>query len=155
MFEEKSVVSKGACGKICYQHDVRNVLQATIESQRVIRLAARPCLEQNCTSGNRLKLVVPRNTRVDGRKHTFYRWCRGECEFERKHKVCDWTTVNVEATEIREADGLNCFRLLKKLPLDSLLVEGTREKVDARSEVFFEKVVAIGGLEAGVGQYVC
>ena len=155
MFEEKSLVSKGACGKLCDQHDVRNVLQATLEFQRVIRLVARLCLEQNCTFGNRLKLVVPRNTRVDGREHTAYRWCRGECEFERKHKVCDWTTVNVEATEIREADGLNCFRLLKKLPLDSLLVEGTREKVDTRPEVFFEEVVATGGLEAGVGQYVC
>ena len=155
MFEEKSLVSKGACGKLCYQHDVRNVLQATLEFQRVIRLVARPCLEQNCTFGNRLKLVVPRNTRVDGREHTFYLWCRGECEFERKHKVCNRTTVNVKATEVREAEGLKSFCLLKELPLDSLLVEGIQAKINATLEVIFEEVVAVGGLEAGVGQYIC
>ena len=155
VFEEKSLVSKGACGKLRNQHDVRDLLQLTLESQRVVRMAARPCLEQNCTGGNCLKLVVPGNTRVERREQTSYRWCRGECEVERKHEVCDRITVNVEATKVRETDRLNCFRFLKELLLDSHLAVDTRKKFDARLEVVFEEVVAFGGLEAGVGQDVC
>ena len=100
-------------------------------------------------------MVVPGNTRVERREQTSYRWCRGECEVERKHEVCDRITVNVETTKVRETDRLNCFRFLKELLLDSLLAVDTRKKFDARLEVVFEEVVAFRGLEAGVGQDVC
>ena len=83
-----------------------------------------------------------------------YLWCRSECEVERKYEVFNRTTVNVEATEIREADGMNCFCLVKELLLNSHLVIGARIKVYARPEVVFEEVEATGGFEAGVGQYI-
>ena len=150
VFEEKSLVSKGARGKLRGQPDVRYVFQDTLELQREVRGGARPSLEKDCTFGNRLKLVVPGNCRVVSDKSAC-RWGRGEGEVERKHKGCDRTTVDVEATEVGEAIRLNCFRVIKELLLDGLLVDDILEKVDARLEVVFEEVVALGGLEACVG----
>lgn len=150
VFEEQSLVSKGARGKIRGQPDVRNVLQETLELLRVVRRVACHHFEQDCTFGNFLKLVVPGNV-LDARDHTLYLWGRGECEVEGKHEFCDRTTVDVELAEVGEADRLNCFRVFNELPLESYLVDSILEKVDARLEVVFEEVIAPGGFEAGVG----
>ena len=55
VFEEKSLVSKGARGKLRGQPDVRYFCRDSP------RGGARPSMEKDCTFGNRPKLVVPGN----------------------------------------------------------------------------------------------
>ena len=153
MFEEQSLVSKGARGEVRGQPDVSDLLQSRAGCAG--REVARPSLEQDCARRNSFELVVPGNSSVSAREQIAYGFRSCEFEVEGKSVVRDSTTIDSEATEVGETNRLNCFSLLNKFSLDSFNCVPVCEKFNARLEVEFKEVVALSGLEASVSKYIC